>query len=58
MHSYEGAPDRRLDDSRGIPGEDHVESRRELAIRSRIRKSEPAGALAEIDQQVTGVLGV
>jgi hypothetical protein len=50
-------PDRRLDDSHGIPGEDIVEGRGELAVPVADQEPEPAGAVVEIDQQVAGLLG-
>jgi hypothetical protein len=49
-------PDRRLDDSRSIPSEDIAKGRGELAVPVADQESEPAGTLAEIHQQVAGLL--
>jgi hypothetical protein len=50
-------PDRRLDHPRAVPGEDSVERRGELAVPVTDQEPEPAGALAEVHEQVAGLLG-
>ncbi len=48
---------RRLDDPHVIAYEHIVEHRRELAVAITDQESEPAGALAEIHKEITGLLG-
>jgi hypothetical protein len=50
-------PDRRLDHPRAVPGEDAVECRGELAVPVTDQELEPAGTLAEVDEEVAGLLG-
>ncbi|HEX5299373.1 MAG TPA: hypothetical protein VFW50_20500 [Streptosporangiaceae bacterium] len=50
-------PGRRLDHPRAVPGEDVVNCRGELAVPVADQELEPAGALAEVRQEVAGLLG-
>jgi hypothetical protein len=54
-----GRADRRLDDPHAIAGEHRVKRRRELADAVAVadQELEPVGTSAEVDEQVTGLLG-
>jgi hypothetical protein len=52
-----GCPDRGADDPHVSTGEDGVEGRGELAVPVADQEPEPVGSIAEVNQQVAGLLG-